>query len=109
MKSLGAMMANVQVNKENIKKFCNRWKISELAFFGSVLREDFQAGSDIDVLVRFRPESEPTLFDLVRMQEELSGILGRNVDLVTRSGIESSRNPFRKNEILNTAKVFYEA
>jgi uncharacterized protein len=102
-------MANIPVDKKTIKIFCNRWRISELAFFGSVLREDFRTGSDIDVLVQFHPESEHTLFDLVRMQEELSGILGRNVDLVPRSGIESSRNHFRKNEILNSAKVFYEA
>lgn len=102
-------MAYIPVDKENIKNFCSRWRISELAFFGSVLRDDFRGGSDIDVLVRFHPESEHTLFDLVRIQEELSGILGRNVDLVSRSGIESSRNHFRKSEILNTAKVIYEA
>jgi hypothetical protein len=104
-----AVMANISVDKESIKNFCSRWSISELAFFGSVLREDFQAGSDIDVLVQFGPKSEHTLFDLVRMQEELSGILGRKVDLVSRSGIESSRNYFRKNEILSSAKVIYGA
>lgn len=62
-------MANIPVDKKNIKNFCNRWRVTELAFFGSVLREDFRAGSDIDVLVQFHPESDHTLFDLVRMQE----------------------------------------
>ena len=109
MKNLEAVMVDIPLDIEDIKNFCNRWSISELAFFGSVLREDFRADSDIDVLVQFRPESERTLFDLVRIQEELSGILDRNVDLVSRNGIESSRNHVRKSEILNTAKVIYEA
>jgi uncharacterized protein len=102
-------MVDISVDKEGIKNICSRWSISELAFFGSVLREDFGPGSDIDVLVQFHPESEHTLFDLVRIQDELSGIFGRKVDLVSRNGIESSRNHFRKSEILNTAKVIYEA
>ena len=61
-------MANIPVDKESIKNFCSRWSISELSVFGSALREDFQAGSDIDVLVQFGPASEHTLFDMVRMQ-----------------------------------------
>jgi len=102
-------MANIPVDKESIQNFCSRWCISELSIFGSVLREDFHASSDIDVLVKFSPTSEHTLFDMVRMQEELRGILGRKVDLVSRNGIESSRNHIRKSEILSTAEVIYEA
>jgi uncharacterized protein len=71
------------------------------------LREDFRPDSDVDVLVRFNPEARHTLFDLARMQEELQQILGRNVDLVSRRGIEMSRNYIRRRAILNSAQVVY--
>ena len=102
-------MANIPVDNKSIKFFCNRWGISELAFFGSALRKDFHPDSDIDVLVRFHPEAEPSLFDMVQMQEELEGILGRKIDLVSRRAVESSRNHLRKNDILNASEVVYEA
>ncbi|MFH0938919.1 MAG: nucleotidyltransferase domain-containing protein [Planctomycetota bacterium] len=75
--------------------------------FGSVLREDFGPDSDVDVLVRFFPEAEHSLFDIVRMQKELKLIFRREVDIVSRRGIESSRNYLRKQEILNAAEVIY--
>lgn len=92
-----------------IAEFCRRWKIVEFAVFGSALRPDFKASSDIDVLVRFAPEAGHTLFDMVRMQDELEEMLGRNVDLVSRKGIEASRNEIRREEILTSARVLYAA
>lgn len=100
-------MVQIFIDREEIAAFCRRWKIAELALFGSVLRDDFRPDSDVDVLVQFLPEAEHSLFDMVRMQEELKRILGREVDLVSRRGIESSRNYLRKRAILNFTEVVY--
>lgn len=94
---------------EAIESFCQRWKITELSAFGSVLREDFGPASDVDVLATFAPEARWTLFDMVRMQDELSEILGRDVDLLSRRGVEASRNPIRREAILSSAEVIYAA
>ena len=79
----------------------------EFALFGSVLRDDFRPDSDVDVMVQFEPEAHPTLFDLVEMEGELKQIFGRDVDLVTRKGIESSRNYLRRKAILSSVNVIY--
>lgn len=98
------MSAKIPIPREKIAEFCDRWKITELALFGSVLRDDFRPDSDVDVLVTFAPEAEWSLFDLVGMQEELKAMFGREVDLVERKGL---RNPFRRHEILSTKQVVY--
>ena len=95
--------------KDNIADFCRRWKIVEFSLFGSVLRSDFGPESDIDILVSFAPNAAWTLLDHVEMQEELEGLLGRKVDLVSRRGIERSRNLLRRDAILRSAEVFYAA
>lgn len=79
---------NIQLPVEKIADFCQRWKILEFALFGSVLREDFRPDSDIDVLVSFEPESHWTLLHLVRMENELKSIFGREVDLACKRAIE---------------------
>lgn len=96
-----------EVPKDRIADFCRRWKITEFALFGSVLRDDFQPDSDVDVLVNFAEDARWSLFDLVSMQEELNVIFGREVDLVSRRGIEHSRNPIRREAILSSAEVVY--
>jgi predicted nucleotidyltransferase len=78
-----------------------------LALFGSVLRTDFHPDSDLDVLVQFHPEAHPTFSSLEQMEAELKSIFHRDVDLVTRQGIESSRNYLRRNQILASAQVIY--
>jgi len=95
--------------QDQIEAYCRRWKITELAVFGSVLREDFHDDSDVDVLVTFAPEARWSLFDLVTMQDELKAILGREVDLMTRKGVEQSRNPIRRESILGSARPIYQA
>ena len=100
---------NIELPMEKIVEFCDRWQVTEFALFGSVLRDDFRSDSDIDVLIQFHPEAHPTLFTLVEMNSELKEVFKREVDLVTRAGIESSRNPFRRREILSTARVIYDA
>lgn len=99
----------VSIPRKKLAEFCRRWKISELALFGSVLRDDFHPGSDIDLLVSFSPRAKISLFDLVRMQNELKEIFGRDVDLVERRAIEKSENYIRRKSILSNTKVIYAA
>ncbi len=94
-------------SQSRIADFCRRWRIRELALFGSALRDDFGTDSDVDLLVTFAPEAGWSLLDHVRMQMELSELLGRSVDLVSRRAIEHSANPIRKREILGTARTLY--
>lgn len=98
---------NIEVGDEAIAAFCGKWRITEFALFGSVLREDFGPESDVDVLVRFEPESHWTLFDLVHMEDELATIFGRKVDLAERAGIEQSPNWIRRRRILDSAETVY--
>ncbi len=88
--------------------FCKKWRIVELALFGSVLREDFcPETSDIDILVTFAPDYRWTFDDAMQMQEELETLCGRKVDILSKQCIEQSINWIRKQEILNSAKVIY--
>ncbi len=103
------MVKGFNIPKEKIAAFCQRWNITEFALFGSVLREDFGPESDIDVLVSFAPDARWSLLDHVEMQDELKIIFGRNVDLISKRGIERSRNPIRRKEILESAEVIYAA
>ena len=92
---------------EKIAQFCDRWQVTEFALFGSVLREDFRPDSDIDVMVEFHPEAHPTFSTLDQMEAELKTIFHRDVDLITRQGIATSRNYLRRNQILSSAQVIY--
>ena len=103
------MNAKIEIPRQELESFCRRWQVTEVAVFGSALRDDFGPDSDIDLLVRFAPDAKRTLFDMVRMQDELSAMFGRNVDLLSRRGVESSRNPIRRRAILESAEVIYAA
>lgn len=92
---------------DEITQFCHRWKIQELAVFGSVLRADFGAESDIDVIVTFDDDADWSLLDHIRMQQELQAIFRRDVDLVTKRAVERSQNWLRRKEILSTASVIF--
>ena len=76
--------AQIPFSKERIAEYYRRHHIKKLAIFGSALGPDFRADSDIDVLVEFEPDHVPGLA-FFAMQEELSAILGRKVDLNTRN------------------------
>lgn len=95
--------------KEKLVEFCKKWKITELSIFGSALRDDFGVTSDIDFLVRFSDDSAWGLFEHIQMEEELSILLGRKVDLVSKRAIERSKNPIRRDSILKSAKLYYAA
>ena len=103
------MNRTIQASPDDIAAFCKRWRVTELALFGSALRKDFTRRSDVDVLVRFDPEAQTSLSDMARMQEELSRIFGRRADLVKRRAIEQSRNYIRRKAILESAQCVYAA
>ncbi|NJO46288.1 MAG: DNA polymerase subunit beta [Oscillatoriales cyanobacterium RM2_1_1] len=91
-----------------IQAFCQRWQIAELAVFGSILRDDFDANSDVDFLYVLKPNARWSLSDLIKAEEELAQLLGRKVDLVGKASIEQNHNWLRKQNILSSAKVIYE-
>jgi uncharacterized protein len=91
----------------SLADFCRRWKIRELALFGSALRKDFKAESDVDLLATFSETSDWGLLDHVQMQQELQALLGRKVDLISKRALAQSQNPILPAEILNTAQVIY--
>jgi predicted nucleotidyltransferase len=74
--------SNIQLDREAVAEFCRRHRVRRLALFGSVLRDDFSPGSDVDVLVEFEPGHVPGLA-FFAMEAELSAIVGRKVDLNT--------------------------
>ncbi len=97
-------------NKAEIEDFCRRYKLKEFSLFGSAVRGEMIEGSDVDVLIDFDRGLGISLFDLVRMQDELSKLFGnRQVDLITRRGLARSNNPYRKQGILNSLKRIYVA
>lgn len=100
---------NIQLPEEKLVEFCQRWKVSEFALFGSVLRDDFRPDSDLDILITFAPDAKRGLLALAKMKYELEDLLGREVDLVSKHAVETSHNWIRRKEILGTAQVIYVA
>ncbi len=99
----------IPIPTRGLDEFCRKWKISELSLFGSALRPDFRADSDLDILVSFAPGADWSLLDHIRMADELGELFGRRVDLVSRRGIERSQNWMRRKAILESARVIYAA
>ncbi|HZF12460.1 MAG TPA: nucleotidyltransferase family protein [Thermoanaerobaculia bacterium] len=100
------MTTALPIDPQQVADFCRRWKVTEFALFGSVLRADFRPDSDVDVLVTFEPGAPWTLWDLSRMRIELKALFGREVDLVEKQAL---RNPFRRRAILAEQQVIYAA
>ena len=101
------MTVRIDIPSEQVAAFCERWSITKLALFGSVLRDDFGPDSDIDVLAEFGKEAHHTLFDMDQMEEELGEILGREVDLVELAGVERSKNYIRRKAVLQSAETIF--
>jgi len=99
---------HITIPKDELEEFCRRWQITRFALFGSALREDFGPKSDVDVLVTFAQDANWSLLDAVRMEDELTKLFGRKVDLVTRWAVEHSKNWIRREAILASAEVIYE-
>lgn len=100
-------LKNIEWPVEAVQAFCERRGVEELALFGSVLTDEFRADSDIDVLYTLKPDAEWTFGDLLDAEAELAEILGRPVDLVSRRGVEASRNWIRRESILGSAERVY--
>jgi hypothetical protein len=98
------MSVRIDVPKDKIAEFCRHNRIRRLAFFGSVLRDDFTSESDIDVLVEFEPGARVGL-RFFGMERELSEILGRKVDLNTPGFLSK----YFRDEVIAEAEVLYEA
>ena len=99
------MLSHIHIDRERIAEFCRKHHIVKLAFFGSVLRDDFRPDSDVDVLVWFEQGQTPGMFGLVGMEMELSEIIGRKIDLRTPTELS---HRFRE-EVVAQAEVQYAA
>ncbi len=97
------------IDTGKIADFCRRWKISRLAAFGSIVRGELGPDSDIDLLVTFSSDADWTMFDHFTMEEELSHLFGREVDLISVRAVEENPNPITRREILDSARQIYAA
>jgi predicted nucleotidyltransferase len=95
---------NIDIPVDRIAELCRRHHIRKLGLFGSVLRDDFGPGSDIDVLVEFEEGHTPG-FGFITIQDELSDLLGRKVDLNT----PASLSRYFRDEVVRGAEVLYAA
>lgn len=93
----------IAIPEKEVAAFCQRYPIRKLSLFGSVLREDFNSSSDIDILIEFESNAGIGYFELVQMQSELGEIFGRSIDLLTPAALSRY---FRKH-VLDTAQVIY--
>lgn len=98
------MIDNIVIPKDRITDFCRRHRIRKLALFGSVLRDDFRADSDVDVLVEFEPGERVSFFKLYDLEQELARILsGRRVEMNT----PQSLSRYFRDRVLKEAEVLY--
>lgn len=95
---------SVEIPRDEVVSFCRRHRIRRLSLFGSILREDFGPDSDVDVLVEFEPGATPGLA-FFTMQDELTELLGRKVDLHTAASLSK----YFRDEVLAQAEVQYDA
>ena len=100
-------ITNIKPSIEQIENFCQRWHITELSLFGSVLRDDFRVDSDIDILVTFDPQFQRGLTETLQIKEELQNLFDRKIDLIVKAAIERSANWLRRQNILESAQVIY--
>ena len=96
----------IHFDNVQLESLCSKWKIVELALFGSALTDRFRATSDIDVVVTFAVDAPWNLWDLSALRLELAELFGRPVDLLEKQAIQ---NPFVRHEILSTLRVIYAA
>jgi uncharacterized protein len=98
----GDVAVNIVIDRAALAAYCKKQHIRRLAVFGSALRPDFRADSDIDVLVDFEPGQEPGLLGIARMERELSPVLGgRKVDLRTPEDLSR----YFRDQVVETAEV----
>ncbi|MBU0690867.1 nucleotidyltransferase domain-containing protein [bacterium] len=99
----------LKISEEQLAAYCRKWKIVEFSLFGSVLTDEFRSDSDVDVMVTFAQNAGWGLFDLGEMEDELSSLFGRTVDLVTKPSVERSENYIIRKNILKSSRTYYAA
>jgi len=99
----------IQVDAESLAALCERWRVSELALFGSAARGELTPESDIDLLITFAPGAGWSLLDVAQAMLDFEVLFGRPTDLIERPALERHDNPWLKHAILNEAKVVYRA
>lgn len=100
------MPAHVQFDRQKVAAFCQKWMVVELALFGSVLRDDFRADSDVDVLVTFAPDAPWSYWDWPNMMDDLQAIFSHKIDMVEKRSIT---NPWRRHHVMHHHEVVYAA
>ncbi|NPA31495.1 MAG: nucleotidyltransferase family protein [Chloroflexi bacterium] len=101
--------APLRVSSAELAAFCQRWQVRALSLFGSALRDDFGPTSDVDLLVEFEPRAAWSLWDHIRMQQELEALFGRKVDLITKRALERGENWLLRQVILDAAQPLFPA
>lgn len=96
-------MQRLNLDKKQLKNFCENHHITFLGVFGSAITPHFSSTSDVDILVQFDYSNLPTLFDMVDMEAELTKLVGRQVDLKTPNDL----SPYFRDDVIKHAKVFY--
>jgi len=94
----------INLPEDRIAEFCRKHHIQKLALFGSILRDDFQPDSDVDVLVEYEPEHIPGLLRMAGQEIELAELLGRKVDLRTPEDLSR----YFREEVVSTSEVQYD-
>ena len=100
-----SQIERLEFDETALSNLCSEFGVQELLVFGSVLRDDFNADSDVDFLVTFEQDRKTSLFDLVRLQHRLEALLDRRVDLIPKEGLK----PLLRDDVLSTAQLVYAA
>jgi uncharacterized protein len=98
-------IGGVQVDQAKLADLCKRYFVQELCLFGSAARGEMRTDSDIDMLVEFLPDAEIDLVDYAGLMLDLSQLLGRKVDLVSKNGLK----PLIRTSVVNEAQPLYAA
>ena len=99
----------IPIPYDEVAAFCRKWLITELTLCGTALRGNAAPENGVDFLARFDPDSKHTLIDLGEMEEELGALLGRETHIGSWEAIERSRNPYRREAVLEAAQAVYGA
>jgi predicted nucleotidyltransferase len=98
-------LGDVEVDEAKLASLCQRYQVRELSLFGSAARGEMRPDSDIDLLVEFLPDAQVDLVDYAALMLDLSRLLGRKVDLVSKNGLK----PLIRNSVLEEARLVYAA
>lgn len=104
-----AIYQRLQVNPDQLNRFCQQHLIAELSVFGSILRDDFSPSSDVDLLITYLPSAPRGLLEKIYLKEQLETLFHRPVDLISKPSLEKSHNWIKRQSILDSAEVIYSA